>query len=69
MPHKLNIDDKARAQRHVLGQQLYRLRKRYRFLVDQGLLLGAGNLGAVIRRKESEWDALGGKPYHPGNVL
>ena len=69
MPNKLNIDNPTRARRHVLGQQLYRLRKHYQFLLDEGLLANALVVRAHISTRELEYDALGGRPIHRGNVL
>lgn len=69
MPHKLHISTEVVAQRHVLGQQLYRLRKRYRLLVRNGLLTNASVVRERILTMESKYESLGGYPHHPGNVL
>ena len=68
MPNKLHITDKAYARRHVLGQQLYRLRRRYRLLIRKDLPTTADTVLAIIRLKEAEYDHIGGRPKHRGNV-
>lgn len=69
MPTRLPITDQDRARRHVLGQQLYRLRKHYQFLLDARLYANAEMELVHIRAKEREYNAVGGKPKHKGNVL
>jgi len=69
MPNRLYIDREIIAQRHVLSQQLYRLRKRYRLLIRNKLWTSALVIRARIESKEYEYDSLGGRPRHKGNVL
>lgn len=69
MPRKLYIDSTTRAQRHVLSQQLYRLRKEYQFFLNEGLLANALVARAHIKYKEVEYKHIGGKPHHRGNVV
>ena len=56
-------------QRHVLSQRMYRLRRRYRYLTNAGLLISAGNVKEQLIELSREYDAIGGKPIHKGNVL
>lgn len=71
MPHKLpvTVTDRDRARRHVLSQQIYRLRKRYRLMASMDMSVGAEVLAQKIHTLEAEYDNLGGRPYHVGNVL
>ena len=69
MPPKLRISAKDRARRHVLGQQLYRLRRRYKYLNRAGLSLNAGRIRVRILALTGEYDALGGPPHHRGTRL
>ena len=69
MPQSLGISDEDKARRHVLGQQLYRLRRRYRYLKDGGMPLNAGRVLINIRELTQKYDSLGGRPDHQGNRL
>lgn len=69
MPIPLNISDADRAKRHVIGQQLYRLRKQYRRFMRYGLYLNAESLLIPIAARTREYESLGGVPVHRGNVL
>ena len=69
MPNKLYVDRAILARRHVLSQQLYRLRSRYRLLMRSGLHGSALSIRSRISSKEREYDSLGGRPHHRGNVL
>lgn len=69
MPNKLHISEEAAAKRHVLSQQVYRLRKRYRRLVSNRLPNNAAMLLVRIRALEARYESLGGYPHHRGNVL
>ena len=69
MPVKLHISKEVVAQRHVLSQQLYRLRKLYRLFVSKGLLTNASIIHERILTMESRYESLGGHPYHRGNIL
>ncbi len=69
MPQRLVISAKDRARRHVLGQRLYRLRLRYRYLRRSGLKLNARHVMGKIRVLSTEYDGLGGQPRHKGNIL
>jgi len=67
MPQALPISVKDKARRHVLGQQLYRLRMRYKFLKRGGMILNAQRVMTKIHMMTLEYDALGGRPHHRGN--
>lgn len=69
MPNKLNVSKETMAQRHVLSQQLYRLRRLHRFMVREGLSTNALRIRDRIRTMESRYESLGGYPRHKGNVL
>jgi len=69
MPNKLQITNRQRARRHVVSQQLYRLRKRYKFMQESGPVISAARIRSKIRRLESEYNQIGGQPNHPGNQL
>lgn len=69
MPNKLYIDRATAARRHVLSQQLYRLRRRYKLLTHHGLHASASDIRVRIRAKEREYNSLGGRPKHKGNIL
>ena len=69
MPARLKITDVTRARRHVLSQQMYRLRRRYRYLTDAGLRDNAERIRVQLDTLSLEYDTLGGKPIHAGNVL
>ena len=72
MPHLLDIspdDDTTRARRHVLSQQMYRLRKRYRLLKDSGMEINAKGIAARYTKLMVEYNLLGGYPVHKGNIL
>ena len=69
MPNKLHISKEVTAQRHVLSQQLHRLRKLYRLLVAEGLPTNASTVRERILTMESKYESLGGYPHHRGNVL
>ena len=69
MPALLPISDSDRARRHVLGQQLYRLRRRYKYLLSMGLYDNADRVLWDIRVLAQEYEHVGGQPHHKGNVL
>lgn len=69
MPARLYVNKDTLARRHVLSQQLYRLRKKYKMLTSNGSEIRASVIYIQIREKESEYNYLGGKPRHKGNVL
>lgn len=69
MPSKLEITDIARAKRHVLSQQMYRLRRRYKYLIDAGMHDSAARVRDVLVELSGQYDSLGGRPVHKGNVL
>ena len=69
MPNKLHINKEVMAQRHVLSQQLYRLRRRYRLLVSEGLPTNVSVIRERILAMESKYESLGGYPRHRGNIL
>ena len=69
MPARLEITDKTRARRHVLSQQMYRLRRRYRLLTNAGLRNNAERIRVQLYILSGEYDILGGKPSHVGNIL
>ncbi len=69
MPARLEITDETRAQRHVLSQQMYRLRRRYRLLTNAGLRDNAERIRVQLDILSGEYYAIGGKPSHVGNVL
>lgn len=69
MPNKLYVNKAAIARRHVISQQLYRLRSRYRLLERAGLAASALVVLGRIKVKVKEYDALGGRPQHKGNIL
>ncbi len=69
MPRQLLIDNEVRQQRHVLGQQMYRLRKRYKWLIKNNLKVSAKYVLREIETRRAEWYALGGLPVHKGNQL
>ena len=62
MPPRLPITDKDRARRHVLGQTLYRLRKKFQFFYDLGLMGSADRVKAKMESTLQEYEDVGGKP-------
>lgn len=69
MPARLDITDDTRARRHVLSQQMYRLRRRYRYLIDGGMVNSAEHVRVLLVELSNDYDRLGGRPSHIGNVL
>lgn len=69
MSNNSPMTDEIRARRHVLGQQMYRLRRRYRYLKAGGLDVSAAVVEGQLREMSKEYVALGGLPVHRGNVL
>ena len=69
MPAKLHISRKDRRHRRVLSQQIYRLRRRYRYLKNLGLDANSSRVRSQITKLTREYDKLGGVPIHRGNVL
>lgn len=69
MPAKLEITDLARARRHVLSQQMYRLRRRHKYLIGVGMNDSAARVRAMLDVLSRRYDSLGGRPVHKGNVL
>lgn len=69
MPAKLEITDLARARRHVLSQQMYRLRRRHKYLTDAGMRDSAIRVRVMLVELSAQYDSLGGRPVHKGNVL
>ena len=55
--------------RHVLSQRMYRLRRRYRYLTNAGLVVSAAGVKDQLLILSKEYEAIGGKPIHKGNVL
>ena len=62
MPTRLPITDLDRARRHVLGQRLYRLRKKYKYLKSLGLKYSAARVKARILEVSREYAGMGGRP-------
>ena len=69
MPARLEINDLARARRHVLSQQMHRLRRRHKYLTDAGMWDNAARVHAMLDVLSIRYDSLGGRPVHKGNVL
>ncbi len=69
MPNNLGIDNETRARRHVLSQQMYRLRLRYRLLHNAGIEVLADSIKSRLEVMSVEYESLGGKPIHKGNLL
>jgi len=69
MPPRLPISNEDRARRHVLRQQAYRLRRKYRYLKGQGMYGNARRVLEQLQALNTQYDALGGLPHHRGNVL
>ncbi len=60
---------KRAAQRHVLSQRMYRLRRRYRYLLNAGLVNSAAGVREELDILSESYEDIGGKPIHKGNVL
>jgi hypothetical protein len=62
MPKRLDptTTSRDRARRHVLGQQLYRLRRRRKFLWNVGAMSLAHDVSVHIWAKQMEYRELGG---------
>jgi hypothetical protein len=69
MPPRLPISDNDRARRHVLRQQAYRLRRKYRYLMGQGMYRNAHRVLDQLQQLNLRYQALGGSPKHRGNKL
>lgn len=69
MPHDLHTDARTKRQRHVLSQQMYRLRTRYRLLNDNHLFNTAERVLWDLRQLAQQYESLGGMPVHKGNIL
>ena len=69
MTHYIHTNPGTEARRHVLSQQMYRLRKRYRLLTTNDLHINASRVLWDLRIKSQEYNQLGGQPVHKGNVL
>jgi hypothetical protein len=65
----MEMDDATRARRHVVSQQMYRLRLRFRLLSDNGLVENATRVREKLWKLSEEYAALGGLPVHKGNIL
>ncbi len=70
-PHSfpMDISDDTRARRHVLSQQMYRLRTRYRLLIKNGQDSSAAVVQVQLDTLRQEYASIGGEPYHIGNEL
>ena len=66
MPPRLPITNKGRARRHVLGQELYRLRKQHSYLKGLGLTLNAARVMEKMVELSREYEEVGGKPGRVG---
>lgn len=69
MPADMHLSDEDKARRHVIGQKLYRLRSRYKLAHKSGLKLTAARIRIQVAKLTEEYDSIGGRPSHPGNVL
>ena len=69
MTHYIHTNPETEARRHVLSQQMYRLRKQYRQLNSDGLFITAERVLWDLRIKAGEYEAIGGMPVHKGNIL
>ena len=69
MPNDLYTTARTRRQRHVLSQQMYRLRKQYRQLICDGYTNLAERALWDLRQLAQQYEQLGGYPIHKGNIL